>query len=52
MVQIKRKRVTDDFDGAWKNMLTERRFSAFVAFFMPDVFDEVDWTRKVEFLEQ
>src|SRR5690349_7746040 len=42
----------DDFDGAWKNMLTERRFESFVAFFMPDVHDLIDWTREVEFKEQ
>ena len=46
------RRVHDDFDGAWKNMLSERRFAAFVAFFMPDVYDQIDWSRAVEFLEQ
>ena len=47
-----RRRVRDDFDGAWKNMLSERRFASFVAFFMPDLHDQIDWTRGVEFLEQ
>jgi hypothetical protein len=47
-----KRRIHDDFDGAWKNMLSERRFASFVAFFMPDIYDQVDWTRQVEFLEQ
>lgn len=47
-----RRRVADDFDGAWKNMLSERRFAAFMAFFLPDVFSQIDWTRGVTFLEQ
>jgi hypothetical protein len=47
-----RPRVQDDFDGAWKNMLSERRFASFVGFFMPEVFDQIDWKRGVEFLEQ
>jgi hypothetical protein len=33
-------------------MLTERRFASFVAFFMPDTYDRIDWERGVEFLEQ
>src|SRR5438105_2842979 len=47
-----RQRVRDDFDGAWKNMLSERRFAWFIASFMPEIYDQVDWTRGVEFLEQ
>lgn len=46
------RQIRDDFDGAWKNMLTERRFASFVAFFMPDIFDLIDWSRGAEFLEQ
>jgi hypothetical protein len=46
------RRVRDDFDGAWKNMLRERRFAAFVAFFLPQISEQIDWSRKVEFLEQ
>ncbi len=42
----------DDFDGAWKNMLCEKRFAAFAAFFLPSVYDQIDWVRGVEFLEQ
>ncbi len=33
-------------------MLNERRFASFVAFFMPDKYDQIDWSRGVEFLEQ
>ena len=46
------RRVQDDFDGAWKNMLSERRFASFVAFFMPEAYALIDWTHPVEFLEQ
>jgi hypothetical protein len=47
-----RKPIHDDFDGAWKNMLTERRFADFVAFFLPDIHAQIDWTKGVVFLEQ
>ena len=47
-----RQRVRDDFDGAWKNMLSEARFASFVAFFLPDIYDLIDWSHSVEFLEQ
>jgi hypothetical protein len=46
------QRVQDDFDGVWKNMLSEQRFAAFIAFFMPDVYEQIDWTRDAVFLEQ
>jgi len=46
-----RKPIHDDFDGAWKNMLTEQRFADFVAFFLPDIHEQIDWTRRVVFLE-
>jgi hypothetical protein len=45
-------RVRDDFDGAWKNMLSEARFAAFTQFFLPDVYDRIDWKQPVVFLEQ
>ncbi len=47
-----RRQVRDDFDGAWKNMLTEERFASFAAFFLPEMHDRIDWTRGVDFLEQ
>ena len=50
--QAARARVTDDFDGAWKNMPSERRFEAFVAFFLPEIHPLIDWSRGVESLEQ
>ena len=46
------RRMQDDFDGAWKNMLSERRFASFVALFMPEAYLLIDWVRPVEFLEQ
>ncbi len=40
-----------DFDGAWKEALD--RFLAFIlAFFFPDVFEDIDWTQDCESLEQ
>ena len=47
-----RKPVRDDFDGAWKNMLTEKRFSDFVEYFLPDLHRDIDWTLGATFLEQ
>ena len=47
-----RSRIKDDYDGAWKNMLTERRFADFVSFFLPDLYDRIDWSRQVVFREQ
>ena len=46
------RRIRDDFDGAWKNMLTETRFAAFLAFFMPELAEQIDPSRPVVFLEQ
>ena len=46
------RRIPDDFDGAWKNMLREQRFASFVMFFMSDIYGTIDWDRPVEFLEQ
>ena len=46
------RRVQDDFDGAWKNMLSERRFASFISFFLPEAYPLIDWSRPVEFLEQ
>jgi hypothetical protein len=46
------RRIKDDFDGAWKNMLTEKRCFAFVAFFLPDIHPHIDWSRPAVFLEQ
>jgi hypothetical protein len=44
--------IKDDFDGAWKNMLTEARCSHFVALFLPDIHPHIDWSRPPVFLEQ
>lgn len=40
-----------DDDGAWKRLLTEL-LAEFVAFALPDLHPEVDWSREPVFLEQ
>jgi len=40
-----------DFDGAWKEIL-ERYFSEFMAFFFPQAHREIDWSRRIEFLDK
>jgi hypothetical protein len=51
-VRTSRRIIKDDFDGAWKNMLSEKRVSAFIAFFAPDIGALIDWNRDVTFLEK
>ena len=41
----------DDRDGAWKEILG-RRFPQAMAFFHPQAYAEIDWSRGVEFLQQ
>lgn len=38
-------------DTRWKDII-EKLFEDFVAFFLPDLFEEIDFTRKPEFLKQ
>ena len=45
------RRSASDIDTAWKEMI-ERWFAPFFAFFFPDVFQDVDWARGVEFLDK
>lgn len=40
-----------DFDTAWKEVL-ERYFPDFIAFFFPRMYEDIDWNRGVEFLNQ
>ncbi|MGB0930459.1 MAG: hypothetical protein ACPGVB_06775 [Chitinophagales bacterium] len=40
-----------DHDTRWKEII-EHLFEDFVAFFMPDLFEEIDFSRKPEFLKQ
>ena len=44
-------RSTSDMDTAWKEMI-ERWFPAFFEFYFPDVYQEIDWARKFEFLDK
>jgi hypothetical protein len=41
----------DDFDSAWKEML-EHYFQEFMAFFFPQLYAEIDWSRDLEFLDK
>ena len=41
----------DDFDGAWKEAL-ETYFPAFMEFFAPTAYADIDWTHEFEFLDQ
>ena len=40
-----------DQDSAWKDIL-ERHFQSFIAFFFPEIHEEIDWDRKPDFLEK
>ena len=40
-----------DYDGVWKEAL-ETYFPAFIDFFAPHVYADIDWTRGCEFLDQ
>jgi hypothetical protein len=44
-------RIQSDFDNAWKEML-EHYFPAFMAFFVPEAHEEIDWSRPPEFLDK
>src|SRR5215204_6287161 len=41
----------DDFDSPWKETL-DWYFEAFMAFFFPQAFAEIDWSRGYEFLDK
>lgn len=47
---MKSKPRQPDYDSPWKEMLT-RYFPAFLAFFYPDIYAAIDWSRGFEFLE-
>ena len=40
-----------DYDGAWKEAL-ERYFEDFMAFFFPEAYAAIDWSRGYEFLDK
>jgi len=42
---------TDDYDNPWKEAL-ERYFEQFMAFFFPQAYDDIDWSRGHVFLDK
>ena len=42
---------TDDYDSPWKEAV-EHYFSAFMAFYFPEAFIEIDWSKEQVFLDQ
>ncbi len=43
--------MSDDYDSPWKDVL-ERYFPEFMAFFFPEIYREIDWSRGYESLDQ
>lgn len=43
--------MADNYDTPWKNAVA-RYFPEFMAFFFPDAYQDIDWTRPIEFLDQ
>ena len=43
--------VIDDYDSPWKEAV-EHYFSEFMAFYFPDAFTEIDWSKEHVFLDQ
>jgi hypothetical protein len=48
---MRQKNQTPDIDGSWKGLITNF-FPDFIAFFMSNLYGDVDFTRPPEFLEQ
>jgi hypothetical protein len=46
-----RRKTFADYDGAWKEAL-RRFFPAFLALLFPQVYADIDWRRKFEFLDK
>ena len=46
---MSRRRI--NFDNSWKEVL-ERFYEYFMAFFFPDVHQEIDWNKGYQFLDQ
>ena len=42
---------TDDYDSPWKDAV-EHYFSAFMGFYFPEAFTEIDWSKGYEILDQ
>jgi uncharacterized protein Smg (DUF494 family) len=41
----------DDYDNPWKKVL-EKYFQEFMQFFFPDIYDDIDWEKGYEFMDQ
>ena len=50
-VRINTEIVTDDFDSPWKEAV-EHYFPEFMAFYFPDAYAEIDWSKGHDFLDQ
>ena len=51
MVTPKNTNPTPDYDSPWKEAI-ERFFPDFMAFFFPDIYDDIDWDRGFKFLDK
>ena len=47
----KRRKPPDDFDSPWKDAL-HRFLSSFLAFFLPHIHADIDWSRGYEALDK
>ncbi len=43
--------VTDDYGSPWKTAV-EQYFSEFMAFYFPDAYTQIDWSKDYVFLDQ
>ena len=39
-----KRRKQEEYDGPWKDFI-ERHFAQFIAFFVPEAYDQIDWSR-------
>ncbi|TYT74468.1 hypothetical protein [Desulfobotulus mexicanus] len=46
-----RKKKKNDYDSPWKEIL-EKRFPEFLALLFPQIYEEIDWSRKPEFIDK
>jgi hypothetical protein len=50
-VRVNTEIVTDDYDSPWKEAV-EHYFTEFMAFYFPDAYAEIDWSKGYVFLDQ
>ena len=51
MNEVDVKEPNDDFDSPWKEII-EWYFAEFMSFFFPQAYAEIDWGRRIEFLDK